>query len=161
MWPHSFTLVQRRSPGKTGNRSDATFTTFFDSKRGANLIKIVTDKNNSDVTWDLELNSGTSFYFNPNRNLCSKMHFPVGILRTNWLQNASLIGKAIVRGRAAVGWTKVDFIDYWADEETCEPLSWYFHGMDARFDSIYWGPNVQIPDTTWFKPPIMCVNSSL
>ena len=57
---------------------------------------------------------------------------PVGILRPDWLVNATSLGRKVVNGRPCVGWTKQDFIDYWADEETCEPVSWYFHGMQVR-----------------------------
>ena len=59
-----------------------------------------------------------------------------------------------------VGWTKADFIDYYADAESCEPVSWYFHTMKARFDTLEYTPDATVPDKTFFVPPAYCLNSS-
>ena len=50
------------------------------------------------------------------------MSFPVGILRPDWLSNATFLGRSIRNGRPVLGWTKADFIDYYADPSTCEPV---------------------------------------
>ena len=36
---------------------------------------------------------------------------------------------------------------------TGEPVSWYFHTMEARFDTIYYAPGAQVPDESFFTPP--------
>mgnify|MGYP004240201493 FL=1 len=51
------------------------------------------------------------------------MSFPVGILRPDWLSNATFLGRSTRNGRPVLGWTKADFIDYYADPSTCEPVS--------------------------------------
>jgi len=78
---------------------------------------------------------------------------PAGILRRDWLSNATYMGKFEINGKSTYGFTKVDFIDYYADVETCEPIRWWFHGMKAGFDTIKYSPGLEVPNTTWFEPP--------
>ena len=59
----------------------------------------------------------------PSTNSCTPMSFPVGILRPDWLSNATFLGRSTRNGRPVLGWTKADFIDYYADPSTCEPVS--------------------------------------
>jgi hypothetical protein len=40
----------------------------------------------------LELNSGHSYYFTPTQQTCKPMDFPVGILKPNWLEEATPLG---------------------------------------------------------------------
>eukprot|EP01062_Namystynia_karyoxenos_P075073 TRINITY_DN72232_c0_g1_i1.p1 TRINITY_DN72232_c0_g1~~TRINITY_DN72232_c0_g1_i1.p1 ORF type:complete len:200 (+),score=70.03 TRINITY_DN72232_c0_g1_i1:77-601(+) len=156
VWPARFTVVQRRIPAENSSVALATTVTYYDVLRGANLIQITPDANESDVLWDLELDTGHSFYFTPARRSCKKLDFPVGILRRDWLANATLLGNRTVNGRPCVVWTKADFIDYYADAETCEPVSWYFHAMRARFDTVYYADGAGVPDPTMFTPPPYC-----
>merc|ERR1719336_3069480 len=106
--------------------------TYYDWKNQANLILITPDSNKTDVTWDLELGTGKSYYFHPSKQSCMRMRFPVGILKPDWLvDNSTCLGESEVNGRKVIGWTKVDFIDYYADAEDGSPVSWYFHTMKA------------------------------
>jgi len=155
-WPLAFTLVQRRIPDEVAQVHLATTVTYYDYQAGANLIVITPDANVSDVLWDLELNSHHSFYYVPARQSCHAMDFPVGILRPDWLANATSLGSRVVNGRLCYGWTKVDFIDYWADAETCQPVSWYFHTMQATFNTIYYAEGATAPAATYFVPPAYC-----
>ncbi|MED6149516.1 hypothetical protein PIB30_063320 [Stylosanthes scabra] len=43
-------------------------------------------------------NNGTSFYYtlDPYKKECNVMHFPVGILRPNWLDGATYLGQRMV-----------------------------------------------------------------
>ena len=159
VWPPRFTLVQRRIPDNL-TLGNATTVTYYDWGRGANLIVITPDADPSAVLWDLELNDRHSFYFYPNSRACTPMSFPVGILRPDWLSNATALGASTRNGRRVFGWTKADFIDYYADAETCDPVSWYFHGMKARFDTIYWAPNLRAPSAAYFAPPDLCSNET-
>eukprot|EP00967_Tisochrysis_lutea_P084062 scaffold117309_cov40-Tisochrysis_lutea.AAC.1 len=156
VWPRRFTLVQRRIPDVGSKVGLATTVTYYDADRGANLIQIFPDSNISDELWDLELDSHKSYYITPSRHSCRPMEFPVGILRPNWLANATALGLHVVNGHKVLGWTKVDFIDYFADIETCQPIRWYFHAMKAHFDTIYWAPGLAVPNSSWFAPPTYC-----
>ena len=109
LWPDQFMLVQRKvvDPGAEGGPNvNATTVTHYDWQRRVNLIQISPDGNNSDVLHDLELGTGKSFYFTPTRRACTPVNFSVGILRPDWLSNATYLGvvrpAAIGRRRAAL-----------------------------------------------------------
>lgn len=154
VWPEQFTIVQRKVPVDGGD--SASVVTYYDYKAKANLLLITPDANASDVLFDLELDSGDSYYYRPGRRSCRKIEMPVGILRPDWLANATYLGPRTVNGRATLAWTKADFIDYYADAETCEPVRWYFHSMEANFDTLYYAAGATVPDPSWFKPPSIC-----
>ena len=61
-----------------------------------------------------------------------------------------------MNGRLCLLWTKQDFVDYYADAETCAPVSWYFHNMRTRFDTISWAPGAAAPEGK-FAPPAYCL----
>ena len=158
IWPNQLVLVQRRIPDD--DSGNATTVTYYDWLRQANLIQITDDGDPANMLWDLELGTRHSFYFTPTQQTCQAIQFPVGILRPDWLANATCLGPRTVLGRATIGWTKEDFIDYWADATTGEPVSWYFHTMQARFDTIYYAPGAQVPSEDYFVPPSYCNASS-
>lgn len=136
---------------------NATTVTYYDWKAGANLIQITPDSNESAVLWDLELTSGHSYYYTPSSRSCFRIEMPVGILRPDWLvRNSTCLGERIINGRKAIGWTKLDFIDYWADSSNGSPLSWYFHSMRARFDTVFFSPGTTAPSRGLFTPPNYC-----
>lgn len=153
VWPARFTLVQRRIPDEG---TPGTAVTYYDTltRPKANLI-VDTPDDGGDVLWDLELQN-ESYYYHPAKRTCQPQKFHVGILRRDWLANGTFLGRRIINGRPCLAWTKVDFIDYYADAETCAPVSWYFHSMRARFDTIYWAPGVAAPEGT-FAPPAYCL----
>lgn len=159
VWPEQFTLVQRRIPdNETLGPATATTVTYYDWHAKANLIVITPDGAEADVLWDLELDSGHSYYFTPRAKSCTPMSMPVGILRPDWLANATSLGRTQFNGRDVVAFTKADFIDYYADAATCAPVSWYFHSMKARFDTIFWSPGLAVPDSSYFDPPSYCAS---
>eukprot|EP00630_Chrysocystis_fragilis_P007097 CAMPEP_0197388362 /NCGR_PEP_ID=MMETSP1165-20131217/1036_1 /TAXON_ID=284809 /ORGANISM="Chrysocystis fragilis, Strain CCMP3189" /LENGTH=183 /DNA_ID=CAMNT_0042913709 /DNA_START=25 /DNA_END=576 /DNA_ORIENTATION=- len=155
VWPDRFVLVQRRIPDDQSS-GNATTVTYYDWPNQANLIVITEDRNESNVLWDLELGTGRSYYYYPLSRECTPMKFPVGILRRDWLANATFLGEQLFLGKQVLVWTKADFIDYYADAETCDPVSWYFHSMQARFDTIYYAPNASVPTLDYFQPPAYC-----
>ena len=108
------------------------------------------------MVWDLELDSRLSYYFTPSTGQCKEIAMPVGVLRPTWLSNATFLGRKRVNGRDCLAYTKADFIDYYADATTCEPVSWYFHTMRARFDSVFWAPGLAVPNASWLAPPRYC-----
>mmetsp|Transcript_23591 Transcript_23591/g.30678 ORF Transcript_23591/g.30678 Transcript_23591/m.30678 type:complete len:191 (+) Transcript_23591:3-575(+) len=157
VWPDQFVIVQRRIPDD--NSGNSTTVTYYDWIRQANLIIITDDADEGNPLWDLELGTGNSYYFTPTTKKCTGMKFPVGILRPNWLENATFVKNSTFLGKPVNIWTKADFIDYYADAETCDPVSWYFHSMQARFDTIYYAINNTIPDSSYFEPPTFCPSS--
>ena len=108
-----------------------------------------------DVLHDLELQN-ESYYYYPSRRTCTPQKFRVGVLRRDWLANATYLGRRVVNGRLCLLWTKQDFVDYYADAESCAPVSWYFHNMRTRFDTIYWAPGDAAPKGS-FAPPAYCL----
>lgn len=158
-------IVQRKLPGEPADPAGAgqagpgeTLVTWYDFQRGANLIQISPDANNSDVTWDLELDNHHSYYYQPARRHCMEIDMPVGILRPDWLLGAEFLGTRVVNGQQTVAWTKADFIDYYADPVTCEPVAWYMHTMKAWFYTVLYIPNQSVPDpSSWLVPPEYCM----
>jgi hypothetical protein len=108
LWPARFAIEQRKIPDDGSGNS--TTLTFYDSVYGANLILITPDSNQTDVLWDLELNTGRSYYFTPARRTCHPMRFPVGILARDWLRNATYLGVRpcpfATRASRCAAWTK-------------------------------------------------------
>ena len=178
VWPNSLVIVQRRVPDPDSNVGPATTVTYYDYNLGGNLIIIspnstttnaeTSDKysinsngnsnDNRDVLYDLELNSGHSYYYYPSKQTCKSVDFPVGILRPNWLQGATPLGPFKSwdgSGRVVCGWTKADFIDCFVDATTGIPDSWYFHTMKATFQVLNYTEN-PIIDPALFNPPEYC-----
>jgi len=78
----------------------------------------------------------------PNQaNKCTHITMPVGVLRPDWLSNATYMGKSVVNGVAVYGYTKQDFIDYYADAETCAPVRWclLFSEIYLCFSELIYG----------------------
>lgn len=157
MWPSSMIIVQKQIPDQDSKAGPATTVTYYDAKQGANLIQITPDDPQLPVLWDLELNSHHSYYFEPSQRTCKRIDFPVGILRQDFLKDATTMGESTSANGNGIscGWTKADFIDYYADKETGEPTSWYFHTMKATFQVLYYEENPTI-DPSLFIPPDYC-----
>ena len=156
VWPRTFRLLQRKYPDSgSGN---ASVTTYYDVTKGANLLIITPDENKSDVLWDLELDTKSSYYFTPSRHTCTRMSFPVGILRPDWLHGAQYLGVRpcpFQPDQQCAGWTKDRFIDYYAYLDTCAPASWYFWSMAAFFVTVSYEPGTRAP-AGYFRPPSYC-----
>jgi hypothetical protein len=145
IWPNRFRIVQNKFPGNT------SVTTFYDFILGANLIL------DGEELHDLELNNHSSYYFYPHNRTCKEINMPVGILRPDWLvSNFTALGISVIDGKKVFGYTKDNFIDYYADASDCTPVRWYFHSMKARFDTVTYEPDVSVPDKSWFVPPTYC-----
>jgi len=104
----------------------------------------------------MNFDCGAGYYFTPTTQTCQHIRFPVGVLRPDWLANATFLGETKILGKYVLAWTKADFIDYYADSQDCSPVSWYFHTMQARFDTVYYSPGTTVADTSLFHPPSYC-----
>jgi hypothetical protein len=159
IWPSSLIVVQRRIPDADSRVGPATTVTYYDSNVFGNLIQITPENSSEPVLWDLELDNHHSFYFSPSMQTCKAMDFPVGILRRDWLKDAEPLGEVRDKdGGTSCGWTKADFIDYYADKETGYPTSWYFHTMKATFQVLYYQEDADI-DPSLFVPPDYCMQN--
>merc|ERR1711920_1147101 len=83
-----------------------------------------------------------------------------GILRRDWLRGANFTGETTVNGRRVLGYTKANFIDYYADALDCTPVRWFFHKMQATFDTLTFLEGASVPSTDFFSPPEYCLNQS-
>lgn len=118
VWPRSLVVVQQRIPDRDSRVGPATTVTYYDYDRGANLIQIHPEPNCGEehdggdcdgsetttkkpVVWDLELNTGHSYYFVPSQKSCTAVDFPVGILRPDWLEGATPLGPSVSTWRRA------------------------------------------------------------
>ena len=157
IWPAQFIIEQKKIPDDGSGNSSVT--TYYDSVQGANLLLIAPESNKSDVLWDLELNTKHSYYFTPTRRTCTAMSFPVGILARDWLRNATYLGikqcPFAPAGRRCAAWTKVQFIDYYADIDACEPAAWYFWTMKAMFVTSAFTEGATAP-AGYFAAPSYC-----
>mmetsp|Transcript_33417 Transcript_33417/g.76349 ORF Transcript_33417/g.76349 Transcript_33417/m.76349 type:complete len:208 (+) Transcript_33417:48-671(+) len=165
MWPVRFKILQRRVPDADPDCSKGTcsnVTTYYDWERQTNLIIDSPDvETKRGPMHDLELGSHHSYYFYPKSGECNHMEFPVGLLTRDWLRNATSLGVSEVQGRKVVGWTKADFIDYYADFEDCHPVSWHFHTMAASFHTQTWMDGAAVEDESYFQPPVYCPNRTV
>ncbi|RWW04113.1 hypothetical protein GW17_00032682 [Ensete ventricosum] len=81
-----------------------------------------------ELLYDLEWGNGTSFYYTLDGNRrCRTVHFDVGILRPDWLDGATYLGREAVDGFLCDVWEKAQFIWYYEDVETRRPVHWLFY----------------------------------
>ncbi|WCJ36364.1 hypothetical protein M5689_017568 [Euphorbia peplus] len=107
------------------------------------------------LLYDLEWDNGTSYYYTLDSNQeCRVTHFPVGILRPNWLEGANYLGQQKVDGFLCNVWEKVDFIWYYEDVVTKRPVHWvFFTGMVAHVMTFEVGAVLE--DEKW-QAPVYC-----
>lgn len=70
-------------------------TIYYDWPGNRNIIRIQSQGNASDL-YDLELGTGQEYYYTPATSSCTPMTFPVGILRPDWLANATYLDSTTV-----------------------------------------------------------------
>mmetsp|Transcript_9935 Transcript_9935/g.14924 ORF Transcript_9935/g.14924 Transcript_9935/m.14924 type:complete len:206 (-) Transcript_9935:76-693(-) len=152
VWPEKFHAILYQ------NRSDdlAIVDLYYDYTVGRNLNLIRSmhddDAGSQGELWDVEFNNKSSFYYHPRAKTCTKMEFPVGILKPNWLENATYLGIEYTQGYHCHVWTKADgFITYWDEVSTRKPVKWIFgSGMEEYV--MKWIVNETLPDSQWEIP---------
>lgn len=82
---------------------------------------------------------------------CKTIPFPVGILRPDWLNNATYLGTETVDTKECHKWEKADFITYWASIETGNPVRWRFF-TGAQFEIMSFLPGTKVPEEIWQAP---------
>ncbi|OMO52300.1 hypothetical protein COLO4_37270 [Corchorus olitorius] len=108
------------------------------------------------LTYDLEWDNGTSYIYTTldSNKECRVLHFPVGILRPDWLDGANYLGQEEKDGFLCNVWEKVDFIWYYEDVVTKRPVYWAFYtGYTAHVMTFEVGAVLE--DSHW-QAPLYC-----
>lgn len=137
-WPLQFHSQMYQN--RTGKLSIIDLWYDYPNGRNLNLIQ----KQLGSLTYDVEHNNGTSYYFDLEAGTCRTMSFPVGILRPDWLSEATYVGVEEIDGFKCNVWEKVAFIRYWENIETGRPVSWKFLGSG------------ELPCSSCFESPLDC-----
>ncbi|XP_054807888.1 uncharacterized protein At4g14100-like [Prosopis cineraria] len=149
-WPlqfHSFLFMNN-----TGKLQKVDLWYDWPNGRNFNIIQ----NQLGELKYDLEWDNGTSYIYtlDPSNQKCRILHFPVGILRPNWLDGATYLGKHYVDNFLCNLWQKVDFIWYYEDVLTHRPVKWIFYtGMIAHVMTFEVGAVLE--DEKW-QAPVYC-----
>ncbi|OIT01655.1 PREDICTED: uncharacterized protein At4g14100-like [Nicotiana attenuata] len=149
-WPKQFHSILFMNNTK-GNLQVVDLWYDYPNGRNFNIIQNQLGKRLYDLEWD----NGTSYYYTLDANKeCRVMHFPVGILRPNWLQGGKYLGQRYMDGFLCNVWEKVDFIWYYEDVVTKRPVYWaFFTGMIAHVMTFEVGKVLEDPN---WQAPVYC-----
>lgn len=126
LWPEQFHAVLFMNTSNDLSLVDL----WYDWPGGRNF-NIIKHQVGGPRFFDLEWNNGTSFWYYLEETLsCKTVQLNVGVLRPNWLDGATYLGRARVDGFLCDAWTKADFIWYYQDVDTNRPVKWvYYTGL--------------------------------
>lgn len=152
-WPHQFHSILFMD----NNGSLQVVDLWYDWTNGRNFNIIQNQLGK--LLYDLEWDNGTSYIYTLDSNKeCRVLHFPVGVLRPNWLEGATYLGQQEVDGFLCNVWQKVDFIWYYEDVITKRPVYWVFYtGMTAHVMTFEVGAVLE--DPKW-QAPVYCFKES-
>ncbi|XP_072964952.1 uncharacterized protein At4g14100-like isoform X2 [Typha angustifolia] len=148
-WPDQFHALLYTNLTRKGGRLQIT-DLWYDWPRGRNMNRI--QKQLGELLYDVEWGNGTSYYYTlgPGGS-CRTMRFPVGILRPDFLDDATYLGRASTGGFECYVWEKVDFIWYYEDVDTRRPVRWdFFDGMTMYV--ITFEEGAVLEDQGWQAP---------
>ncbi|XVF49493.1 hypothetical protein PTKIN_Ptkin04bG0017600 [Pterospermum kingtungense] len=145
-WPLQFHSILFMNNSGTLQKTDLWYD--WPNSRNFNIIQNQLGK----LTYDLEWDNGTSYIYTMDSNKeCRVLHFPVGILRPNWLDGANYLGQHEKDGFLCNVWQKVDFIWYYEDVITKKPVFWVFYtGYTAHVMTFEVGAILE--DSQWQAP---------
>ncbi|XP_013653020.1 uncharacterized protein At4g14100-like isoform X1 [Brassica napus] len=151
-WPEQFHALMFMN--KSGSIEIVDLWYDWINGRNFNIIQ----KQLGKLTYDLEWNNGTSFYYTLDASkTCRTVHFEVGILRPNWLDGANYLGQRNVSGFLCNVWEKVDFLWYYEDVVTKRPVQWIFYtGREAHVMTFEVGAVLE--DEKW-QAPVYCFHN--
>ncbi|CAN7077187.1 unnamed protein product [Brassica oleracea var. botrytis] len=151
-WPEQFHALMLMN--KSGSIEIVDLWYDWINGRNFNIIQ----KQLGKLTYDLEWNNGTSFYYTLDASkTCRTVHFEVGILRPNWLDGANYLGQRNVSGFLCNVWEKVDFLWYYEDVVTQRPVQWIFYtGREAHVMTFEVG--AVLKDEKW-QAPVYCFHN--
>ncbi|CAH2052890.1 unnamed protein product [Thlaspi arvense] len=151
-WPEQFHALMLMN--KSGSLEIVDLWYDWVNGRNFNIIQ----KQLGKLTYDLEWNNGTSFYYTLDASrTCRTVHFEVGILRPNWLDGANYLGQRNVSGFLCNVWEKVDFLWYYEDVVSKRPVQWIFYtGREAHVMTFEVGAVLE--DKKW-QAPVYCFHN--
>ncbi|KAK6250354.1 hypothetical protein SCA6_004359 [Theobroma cacao] len=148
-WPLQFHSILFMNNSGTLQKVDLWYD--WPNGRNFNIIQNQLGK----LVYDLEWDNDTSYIYSLDSDKeCRVLHFPVGILRPNWLDGANYLGQQEKDGFLCNVWEKVDFIRYYEDVITKRPVYWAFytgytaHGMTFEVGAV-------LGDSHW-QAPVYC-----
>ncbi|CAH8261598.1 unnamed protein product [Arabidopsis lyrata] len=152
VWPEQFHALMLMN--KSGALEIVDLWYDWVNGRNFNIIQ----KQLGKLTYDLEWNNGTSFYYTLDASrTCRTVHFEVGILRPNWLDGAEYLGQRHVNGFLCNVWEKVEFLWYYEDIVTKRPVQWIFYtGREAHVMTFDVGAVLE--DEKW-QAPVYCFHN--
>lgn len=132
-WPHQFHAITIMNYTQGLRKVDLWYD--WPNKRYMHINQYQLGKTLYGVEWQ----NGTSFYFTlDSTQECTVRHFPVGILRPNWLEGSNYVGQKYKDGFLCNVWDKVGFLRYYEDAVTKIPVYWHFYdGMQILFFNVY------------------------
>ncbi|XP_050226132.1 uncharacterized protein At4g14100-like [Mercurialis annua] len=153
-WPHQFHSILFMN-NTAGNLQAVDL--WYDWIKGRNFNIIQNQQGK--LLYDLEWNNGTSYIYTlDSAQECRTLHFPVGILRPDWLDGATYLGQRQVDGFLCNVWEKVDFITYYEDVISKRPVYWEFYtGMVAHVMTFEVGAVLE--DEQW-QAPVYCFQNT-
>lgn len=149
-WPLQFHSIIFMNSSGTLHKVDL----WYDWPNGRNF-NIIQDQLGK-LTYDLEWDNGTSYIYTVggSNEGCRVLHFPVGILRPNWLEGATYLGQQKIDGFLCNVWEKVDFVWYYEDVVTKRPVYWVFYsGSGSHVMTFEVGAVLE--DAEW-QAPVYC-----
>ncbi|CAL9222079.1 unnamed protein product [Arabidopsis halleri] len=151
-WPEQFHALMLMN--KSGSLEIVDLWYDWVNGRNFNIIQ----KQLGKLTYDLEWNNGTSFYYTLDASrTCRTVHFEVGILKPNWLDGAKYLGQRHVNGFLCNVWEKVEFLWYFEDVVTKRPVQWIFYtGREAHVMTFEVGAVLE--DEKW-QAPVYCFHN--
>ncbi|XP_052181092.1 uncharacterized protein At4g14100-like [Diospyros lotus] len=150
-WPLQFHSVLFMNRSGTLQMVDL----WYDWPNGRNFNIIQTQLGS--LLYDLEWTNGTSFFYTLDSDqTCRVVDLEVGILRPNWLDGATYLGRRYMDGFLCNAWQKLDFIWYYEDVATKRPVFWVFYsGYSAHVMTFEVGKVLE--DPKW-QAPVYCFN---
>ncbi|XP_052182853.1 uncharacterized protein At4g14100-like [Diospyros lotus] len=149
-WPHQFHSILFMN--RSGKLEMIDLWYDWPKGRNFNIIQHQLGK----LTYDLEWNNGTSFIYTLDQNReCKVLNFEVGILRPNWLDGATYLGRRYVDGFLCNLWEKVEFIWYYEDVVSRRPVSWVFLQSGAAAHVMTFEVGSVLEDQKW-QAPLYC-----
>lgn len=153
-WPLQFHAQMYQN--RTGKLSMIDLWYDFPNGRNLNLIQ----KQLGGVTHDVEYTNGTSYYYDLEAGTCREVHLSVGVLRPDWLSDATYVGVQDIDTFKCHVWEKADFIRYYEDIETKRPVSWYFTGSGMDLHIMTFEEGNVLEDRKWQAPAYCFLKST-
>ena len=119
---------------------------------GARNLNLIRSQHDADgLLFDNERGNGSTYYYHAGRDDCRRIPMGVGVLRPDWLANATLVASSErVSGFDCERWTKADFITYWnrVDGDR-RPVRWVFTQDNMTVDVIDWIEGESLDEASW------------